>query len=263
MCYDAVSATQSSLKYAKHRGDDLDVIERLEKQLEQLKITFPKFYHVSGFAHPKLITFTQDKPFEAQAMNWGLIPSWAKSKQDAKDISNKTINARSESIFDKPSFRSSAKGKRCLIYLDAFYEHHHLNGKTFPYHIAMKDGSPLAIAGLWDEWVDTETGEILRSVSLVTTVGNATLTKIHNNPKAEGPRMPVILPKEKQDEWLIPCNTEEDKKKILSLAVPLADELLEFHTVKRLKGKEAIGNIPEAEQEFAYMELISEQGELF
>jgi len=239
------------IKYAKHRGDDPAEIAVMEKELEAWRKSFQTHYHVSGFSHPDLLVFTNEKPKQSQAYRWGLIPSWVKDNKTAHTLSNQTINARAETIYEKPSFRNAAQRNHCLIYLDAFYEHHHAHGKTYPFHIAMKNGSPLSVAGLWDEWVDKETGEVIHSVTIITTTANATMSKIHNNPKLAEPRMPVILPKDKQDEWLT-CN---DKKQAEQLLIPFPDKLLEYHTVRRLKGKEAVGDCPEAEEAYVYEEL--------
>ena len=254
MCYDVESQTKAALKKAQMRGGSLEEIEALKMKLEQFKAETP-YYHVSGFAHPKLLAFTDKDPLEPQFFKWGLIPAWVKDKISAGQLSNQTLNARGETIFEKPSFQSSAKTKRCLIYLDAFYEHHHFKGKTYPFRISFKDDSPLPVAGLWSEWIDKETGEIIPTLSIVTTEANTLMQKIHNNPKAEGPRMPVIFTKETQNEWLIPCTNEDDKKHIQSLIKPCDENLLNAYTVGRLKGKEAVGNIPEIENEIKYPEL--------
>lgn len=258
MCYDVTSATRTLIKYAKHRGDDPAYIAALERKLEELKKTLNGHYQVSGFAHPKLLVFTQALPDEPQAYYWGLIPSWIKDEESAKKIYNQTLNARGETIFEKPAFKSSAKNKRCLIYLDAFYEHHHLGKNTYPFHIQMKDGTPLAIAGLYDEWVNKETGEIIYTTTIVTTSAGSLMAKIHNNPKADGPRMPVIIPKDKQNHWLMECKNEDDKQKIISLIQPFNEELLEFYSVRRIKGKGAVGDVKEAEEKFDYPELAFE-----
>src|SRR5438067_1941610 len=119
MCYTAESLTLKAYKYAIHRGD-LNYAEELARKLNDLDPTRFPFYHVSGFAHPKLMVFTNEKPMEPQFYVWGLIPCWTKTEKDAKKIWNQTLNARGETIFEKPAFRGSAKSKRCLVYLDAF-----------------------------------------------------------------------------------------------------------------------------------------------
>lgn len=256
MCYDAVSATRTLIRYAKHRGDDPEVIAELERKLQKLiGNSIQVNYLVSGFAHPKLLCFTNENPLEPRAMFWGLVPAWVKDEEGAKKIANQTLNARVETIFEKPAFRNSAKNKRCIIYLDAFYEHHHKGGKTFPYHISDANGTILSVAGLWEEWVNPSTGEIVPTVSIVTTAANELMKGIHNNPKAEEARMPLLLKREEQELWLSKIESEEDKKRLLQLALPFSSEKLKAHTVKKLKGKDAIGNLPEAEKEYFYAEL--------
>lgn len=258
MCYDVTSGLKALIKYAKHRADDPKYIASLERQLEKWLTQMHQHYHVSGYAHPKLMVFTNDKPNEAQFFNWGLIPYWTKDLVQAKQLANQTLNARAETIFDKPAFRNSAKYKRCLVYLDGFYEYHHANNKTYPFLISNKNEEPMAMAGLWDEWIDTDSGEIIKTVSIVTTKANSLMSKIHNNPKLEGPRMPVILPKEKQDEWLIPFENENDQQKLINLLVPYDSHLLAFHTVQKLKGKAALGNVPQTMQNYNYEDLQDE-----
>jgi putative SOS response-associated peptidase YedK len=255
MCYNVVSATRILIKYAKHRQEDPEMIKELEDKLKQLEEEMTPNYQVSGFEFPRLLVFTDAEPEEPNLFNWGLIPSWVKDAETAKKLRAQTLNARKETLFEKPAFRTSAKNKRCLVYIDAFYEHHHYKGKTYPFHIAMKNGDPFSLAGIWEDWVDRETGELLRTVSIITTEGNKLLSKIHNNPKLEGPRMPVILPKNKQDEWLIPYKDESTIKQLEQLLIPFNDEELEAYTVHRLKGKESVGNVPEAEKLFEYEEL--------
>lgn len=255
MCYNVVSATRILIKYAKHRQEDAEMIKELEEKLKKLEEEMTPNYQVSGFEFPKLLVFTNTEPEEPNLFNWGLIPSWVKDAKEAKQWKTKTLNARRETLFEKPSFRSSAKNKRCLVYIDAFYEHHHYKGNAYPFHIAMKNGDPMSLAGIWEDWVDKETGELLRTVSIITTEGNKLLSKIHNNPKLEGPRMPVILPKEKQNDWLIPYKDESTVEKLQQLLIPFDDGELEAYTVHKLKGKESVGNVPEAEEMFKYDEL--------
>ena len=124
--------------------------------------------------------------------NWGLIPFWAKDPK----IGNRMINARSETIAEKPSFRSSFKYKRCLILADGFYEWKNEPGSTSktPYFIHMKDRQPFAFAGLWDIWHSKDGSEI-RTCTIITTEPNQLLQEIHN-------RMPVILSPDDFDLWL-------------------------------------------------------------
>jgi putative SOS response-associated peptidase YedK len=255
MCYNVVSATRILIKYAKHRLEDPALIKELEEKLQKLESEMTPNYQVSGFEFPKLLVFTNEQPEEPNLFNWGLIPSWVKDEKSAKQIKSQTLNARKESLFEKPSFRNAAKYKRCLVYLDAFYEHHHYEGKIYPYHIALKNGDPMSLAGIWDSWANQETGELINTVSIVTTEGNKLLSRIHNNPKLEGARMPVILPRKKQNEWLETFRDGDSQQRLMQLLIPYNDEELEAYTVRRLRGKESVGNCEEAESYFHYENL--------
>ncbi len=243
------------LRYAIHRGD-IHHAEQLQRQLDELELKKKPIYFTSGFSHPKILVFTNEEPMKPQLFTWGLIPAWAKDFSTANVLRKKTLNARVETMFDLPSFKSSAKSKRCLVYVDAFYEYHTVAKKKYPFRIAMKDGEPMAMAGLWTEWTDKNTGEVIQSFAIVTTEANDLMAKIHNLPAAsDTPRMPLILAKEKQDEWLIDLKSDADKEHIMSLAKPYAAEEMSAYTVPQLIGKNGVGNAPEATKEFVYEEL--------
>ena len=108
MCYDVETGTRIALKYAKHRGDAPEVIDALEEEIKRLQ-TFKPLYAQSGFAHPNLLVFANDKPFTPQTFQWGLIPHWVRDQKTAATMMKQTLNARAETMFDKPSFRDSAK----------------------------------------------------------------------------------------------------------------------------------------------------------
>lgn len=258
MCYDIAVMTKRRLDYAKRRVEDPDSIKELEEEFEKQFPNFPKLYHASGFTHPTLPCFTDAEPLRPQALRWGLIPNWVKNAKDAALIANKTLNARSETMFDKTSFRESANKKRCLVYADHFYEHHHKAGKSFPYLIKLKSNEPMIMAGLWSEWTDKETGEVFKSVSIVTTKANKLMAEIHNNPKIQGPRMPLLLPKELQDNWLKPIEDTLDVEFIQELAQPYDSTEMEAYTVGKLRGKQAVGNTPEIIKSVNYPELSQE-----
>ncbi len=122
---------------------------------------------------------------------WGLIPSWSKDKK----IAYKTINARFETIAEKPSFRSAYKHRRCLIPASAYYEWTKLADRKQPFRIGRNDNEPFAMAGLFENWTDTETGESIKSCTIITRPAYEELAYIHS-------RMPVILPEETYDLWL-------------------------------------------------------------
>lgn len=258
MCYDVSSGLMALIKYARHRHDNPAYIASLEKKLEDWIKQLDAHHHVSGFAHPRLMVFTNEKPDEAQAFYWGLIPAWIKDEASAKRIMNQCLNARSETMFEKPAFRNAAKHKRCLVYIDAFYEHHHSGKKTYPFRIQSSADAPLALAGLWEEWLNKESGELVYTVSLVTCKATGLMSRIHNNPKLDEPRMPVILPKAKQEAWLAPCRNESDQQQLLSLCQPYPDEGLRYHTVRPLRGKAYAGDSALSEAPFEYPDLPAE-----
>ncbi len=253
MCYDIKASLDAQLSRARHKGDEQAIEEILEKLAP---LTDLPIYHSSGFNHPELLIYTDRSPDFPEVATWGLVPHWVQNEADLKKQWNNTLNARGETIFEKSSFRASAKNNRCIIYVDGFYEHHHYNGKTYPFFIYRKDNNPIALAGLWSEWNNPDTGGILNTFTIVTTSGNSLMEKIHNNPKLKEPRMPVILPTELEDKWLDPIDDELDIQKIKELIRTYPEDELAAHTVSRLRGKEYRGNVETCSNEFIYEELI-------
>jgi putative SOS response-associated peptidase YedK len=153
---------------------------------------------------------------------WGLIPSWAKDPS----IANKLINARGETIAEKPSFRGSFKYKRCLILADGFYEWKAQAGvktKT-PYFIHMKDRRPFAFAGLWDEWHSPD-GGTLKTCTIITTEPNELMSTLHN-------RMPVILHKKDYADWIDPAPRTPES--LLPLIRPFPADAMSAYPVSTL-----------------------------
>lgn len=145
MCYDIKASLESQLKRAKRKGDLIAVEEIIENLIPYTDLPI---HHASGFSHPELLIYTDRQPEYPEVATWGLVPQWVDDEEQLKNFWNNTLNARGETIFDKPSFRDSAQHHRCIIYIDGFYEHHHFNNNTYPFYIYRKDKQPLAIAGL-------------------------------------------------------------------------------------------------------------------
>ncbi|WP_430816273.1 SOS response-associated peptidase [Carboxylicivirga sp. RSCT41] len=235
MCYTAKYLLEKALKRARHYGVKEDIV-RYEEELRNFK----DFEKVSGFTHPEIIIYTNQEPYHPVLSYWGLIPHWIKDLNQAHDIWNKTLNARAESLFDKPSFRDSATHKRCLIPVAGFYEYHHQNKTTIPYYITSKDDEPLMLAGLWSEWLNPDTYETLNTCSIVTTSANALMAKIHNNPKVKEARMPLILSEEKQDVWLEASSRES----FVSIIKPYSQEKMKATRYKDIKKAPQTGALP-------------------
>ncbi len=153
-----------------------------------------------------------------ELLKWGLIPSWANDP----GIGARMINARSETVAEKPSFRRAFKDRRCLIPADGFYEWQRTNGGKQPYYFRMKSGRPFAFAGLWESW---NGGEEIHSCTILTTDANDLLGEIHH-------RMPVILPHEDYELWLDPAVREPEE--LLPLLAPYPADDMEAYPVSRM-----------------------------
>jgi putative SOS response-associated peptidase YedK len=136
-------------------------------------------------------------PNEVLPFRWGLIPAFIKSAAAAKEISNKTLNAKCETIFDLPSYKSSIIGNRCIIFVSGFFEWQHTGKQKIPHYISLP-GHIMALGGVASSWVDPQTGEIIDTCSIITTPANSLMAMIHN----KGQRMPLILPPALWDNWL-------------------------------------------------------------
>ena len=252
MCYDIKASLKSQLKRARHYGDE-KAIREIEERI--VPYTDLPLFHASGFKHPKLLIYTEQSPKVPEVATWGLIPHWVKDQAGRDKIWNNTLNARGETVFEKPAFRDAAKTHRCIIPVDGFYEHHHFRGATYPFYIHRKNNEPLSMAGVWSAWTDPQNGGEIKTFSIVTTEGNPMMARIHNNPKMQGPRMPVILPEELEDKWLVPVKDDLDIKSLEDLLLPYPESELEAYTVDRLRGKEYKGNVEGISSRVPYPEL--------
>ena len=153
-------------------------------------------------------------------LRWGLIPSWAKDPS----VGAKMINARSETVAEKPSFKRALRRRRCLIVADGFYEWKKDGTTKTPLYIGLHSGEPFALAGLWEKWV-AESGEAIYSCTILTTSPNALMAPIHH-------RMPVILPPEAEALWL--DRTVQEPDSVLPLLVPYPAEAMTAYAVSML-----------------------------
>jgi putative SOS response-associated peptidase YedK len=174
-----------------------------------------------------ILAIPNDEKFTADFFIWGLIPMWAKDPS----IGNRLINARAETLAEKPSFRGSLKYKRCLILADGFYEWKSSDGKKSktPFFIHMKDRKPFAFAGLWDSWNSPE-GSQLKTCTIITTEPNELMSLLHN-------RMPVILHPRDYDKWLDPSSQTPDQ--LIPLLKPFPAEMMDAYPVTPLVNKPA------------------------
>ena len=151
---------------------------------------------------------------------WGLVPSWAKERS----IGARMINARGETLREKPSFRNAYKRRRCLVLADGYYEWQRSGGVKQPFFISLASGEPFGMAGLWESWRDPATGEPLESCCIVTTAPAASVAHVHD-------RMPVIIPAGAHAEWIDAANA--DVERLDRLLVPWAADGLVARPVSR------------------------------
>jgi putative SOS response-associated peptidase YedK len=152
--------------------------------------------NINGFTFPATPVITHQQPDKIQLFHWGLIPSWAKDNSIRKN----TLNAKIETIHEKPSFRASVN-HRCLIIADGFYEWQWLDEKgkkKQKYLITIANNELFCFAGIWNTWIDKSTGEIINTYTILTTEAKGLMAQIHNSKK----RMPVILEKSSEMDWL-------------------------------------------------------------
>lgn len=154
-------------------------------------------------------------------LRWGLIPSWAKDPK----IGNQCINAKAETVAEKPAFRSAFKKRRCLVIATGFYEWQVQERTKQPMWIGLRSKRPFAFAGLWEHWMPTD-GEPLETCTIITTEPNDLMASIHNN------RMPVILAPASYDQWLDP--TFQQAEPLKALLRPYSSEELTVHPVSTL-----------------------------
>ena len=170
----------------------------------------PPRYNIAPTQQVPVVRAGRARVRELTLMRWGLIPRWAKDASMAA----KMINARAETIAEKPSYRDAYQERRCLVPADGFYEWRREGEIKQPFRIGMKGGAPFAFAGLWECWTATETalwfteGEVIETVTIITTVANDKLRPIH-------PRMPVILPNDAFDNWLDAANDADTVQPLL------------------------------------------------
>lgn len=191
---------------------------------------FQPVYSACAFNFPDLPVISNEDPEHIVFMQWGLVPFWVKDYESAMTIRQQTLNARSETIFEKPAFRYSVQSKRCLVLADGFFEGRHVNKKTYPYYIRLTDHAPFAFAGIWYSWTNPETKEQIRTFSVITTRANSLLEQIHNTKK----RMPVILPRDTEKLWL---QNDLDKTTLQSMLQPYNANEMEAYPVSRMVNK--------------------------
>jgi len=152
-------------------------------------------YNIAPTQYVAAIRNDQQGERELVMLRWGLVPFWAKDPS----IGNRMINARAETVAEKPSYRNAYKHRRCIVLADGFYEWRKQGNAKTPYFISLESGQPFALAGLWEDWTDRDSGESLQTTTLITTDANDFMSQLHH-------RMPVILEAATATDWLAGSN---------------------------------------------------------
>jgi putative SOS response-associated peptidase YedK len=176
---------------------------------------FPPRYNVAPTQPVPIVRMMEGKRRFA-LVRWGFIPSWVKDPRTFSLL----INARGESLGDKPAFRAAMRYRRCLFPADGFYDWRRAGERVTPYYVRLKAGGPMALAGLWENWMGPH-GEEMETAVIVTTRANRLLAPIH-------PRMPVIVPPEAFDLWL---DARVEATTAAALIAPAPEDMLEMHEV--------------------------------
>ena len=175
-------------------------------------------YNIAPMTDVPIVRVNAEGRRELVRMRWGLVPRWAKDPS----IGARMINARGETLADKPSFRMAYRRHRCLLPTDGFYEWQAArsgeHARKQPLHIGMKDGSVFAFGGLYERWLSTE-NEVLDTCTIVTTTANSLLQAVHD-------RMPMIVAPEHYARWLDPANAD-----IADLIVPYPSAAMAYYPV--------------------------------
>lgn len=239
MCYSVSKSTQTK-----------ELLEVYKASIDEYMLMAEPAFLINSFTHPHISAVVKKEDGRyLTSFKWGLIPSWIKSEEDANKIRTQTVNAMSETAFEKPSFRSAIKSRRCIIPVNGFFEWMHKGKSKFPHFIYNKSNSLLNLAGIYETWINQDTGEEIRTCSILTTAANKMMSEIHNVKK----RMPVMIDESDIDVYLDP---KAEKQTIADLCRTREDLPLAAHPISKLiTSRTEDPNRPELLEPYKYPEL--------
>ena len=204
------------------------------------------YYHAYSFPELPVVIRETSAGTVLRLLKWGLIPSWTATMEDATKLRGMTLNARSESILEKPAFSDSFRQRRCIVPVRGFFEWKHEAGKKIPYYIFNPQQPVMSLAGLFDRWTSPDGTSTVYSFSVITTSANTMMAEIHNTRK----RMPVIINRSDEEEWLYQ-GTGTEKLRELMKSYP--DGILEAHTISPMIGNSRVNrNTPDIIKPYSY-----------
>ncbi len=163
-------------------------------------------YNIAPTQYVAAVREDQDGQRELVALRWGLVPFWAKDPT----IGNRMINARAETVAEKPAYRAAYRRRRCVVLADGFYEWQRGEGGKTPFYISLESGEPCGLAALWEQWKDRETDETLQTTTIITMQANDFMTPLHH-------RMPLVLEAASATGWLSGAMDLQDDVKVPAL----------------------------------------------
>ncbi len=184
----------------------------------------PPRYNIAPTQLVSAVVQPQQGDRQLRVLRWGLVPSWAKDPA----IGSRMINARAETVAEKPSFRTALRYRRCLVIADGFYEWQRQGNQKQPFYFHLQEHQPFGFAGLWEHWESQTTGEILETCTILTTAANPVLQPVHD-------RMPVILAPQDYDRWLDP--DQNQSAALLPLLQPYPAEAMQAYPVSAIVNK--------------------------
>lgn len=196
----------------------------------------PVYHEIAATSSLWPVLINKENKKEIVPAVWGFMPWYAKTKKDADAYKVKMVNARQETIFESNTFKYAIQKSRCIIPSTGFFEHHHeIGGKRkIPYFIKVQNSPIFSFAGIYNNWIDKETGEVICSFSIITTEANELMTKIHNGGD-NSKRMPLILESSMLNEWLDPAASTDKIKELLNYKI--SSSSLAAHPVFTIRGK--------------------------
>ena len=193
MCFYS-SNNARALALAKRYGLKTDIVEIAREILEE-----QRRYRTNAFTHPSCPIVTENNHLEIA--QWGIIPHWTKSAEDAQKIRKMTLNARAETVCSLLSFRIPIATKRCLFPVTGYFEFHHQSKSVIPYYLFLKHEEIFSLGGMFERWRNPVTNEETQTFTVITVPANELCTRIHNGGKTPF-RMPLIISREDEGHWL-------------------------------------------------------------
>lgn len=218
-------------------------MEILEKQFNAVidGDDLKQIYFQSAFLLPYWPLLKAEDPKNFRFLQWGLIPFWIKNMESAKQIRIKTLNARFETLNEKPSYRKPADHNRCAVVVDGYFEWKDVEGKKHPYYLYMPGKEPFLLAGIWDRWINRESKDVFETFSVVTTEAKGIAAEIHNTKK----RMPFILDDESLELWM---DQDRSIKDIREKLVPSWEDIQAHPVSKLLTSRTKKTNVSEVQE---------------